>query len=130
MRKEIATVVWNRVDPDATYANAVETAVESKKIVEVKKIAQSKDINSAVSAITKDSEKTAAKVKELEELVKQLSTAATATTQSTRPIHLGDPAVIAAFNTYNNAQTNFPRNSVRFPDNNRSHSVSHYAITS
>ena len=102
----------------------MESAIESEKLVEIKKIAQSKDINSAVSAITKDSEKNAAKIKELEDLVKQLSTAATATTQSTRPIDLGDPAVIAAFNTYNNAQTNFPRNSVRFPDSNRSRSVS------
>ena len=124
LRKEIATLVWNRVDPEATYAQAVDSAIESEKLAEIKKIAQSKDINSAVSAITKDSEKNAAKIKELEDLVKQLSTAATATTQSTRPIDLGDPAVIAAFNTYNNAQTNFPRNSVRFPDSTRSRSVS------
>jgi hypothetical protein len=106
----------------ATYAEAVDSAIESEKQVEIKKIAQSKDINSAVSAITKDSEKNAAKIKELEDLVKQLSTAATATTQSARPIDLGDPAVIPAFNTYNNAQTNFPRNSVHFPDSNRSRS--------
>ena len=124
LRKEIATLVWNRLDPEAAYADAVESAIESEKLVEIKKIAQSKDINSAVSAITKDSEKNAAKIKELEDLVKQLSTAATATTQSARPIDLGDPAVIAAFNTYNNAQTNFPRSSVRFPDSNRSRSVS------
>jgi hypothetical protein len=102
----------------------VQTAIKSEKVIEVKKIAQSKDVNSAVSATTKDSEKTAVKVKELEELVKQLSTAATVTTQSTRPIDLGDLEVIAGFNTYNNAQTNFPRNSVRFSDSNRSRSVS------
>ena len=53
LRKDIAALVWNHVDPDATYADAVETAIESEKIIEVKKIAQSKDINSAVSAITK-----------------------------------------------------------------------------
>jgi hypothetical protein len=100
-----------------------------RKLVEIKKIAQSKDINSAVSAITKDSEKNVAKIKELEDLVKQLSTAATATTQSTWPIDLGDPAVIAAFNTYNNAQTNFPRNFVRFPDSNRSRSVSPFTYS-
>jgi hypothetical protein len=124
LRKEIATLVWNRLDANATYANAVQTAIDSEKVIEVKKLAQSKDINSAVSAITKESEKTAEKIKELEELVKKLSIQPTATTQATRPIDLSDPAVIAAFNTYNNAHTNFSRNSVRFPDSNRSRSVS------
>ncbi len=56
LRKEIATLVWNRLDPEATYAEAVDSAIESEKLVEIKKIAQSKDINSAVSAITKDRE--------------------------------------------------------------------------
>ncbi len=36
---------------------------------------------------------------------------------------MGDPTVITAYNTYNNAQTNFPK-TVRFPENNRSRSVS------
>ncbi len=91
LRKEIATIVWNRLDANATYANAVQTAIDSEKVIEVKKLAQSKDINSAVSAITKESEKTAEKIKELEELVKKLSIQPTATTQATRPIDLSDP---------------------------------------
>jgi hypothetical protein len=124
LRKEIAALVWNRLDANATYADAVQTAMDSEKVIEVKKLAQSKDINSAVTAITKESEKTAGKIKELEELVKKLSIPPTATTQATRPIDFSDPAVIAAFNTYNNARTNFPRHSVRFPDSNRSRSVS------
>ena len=130
LRKEIATLVWNRLDANATYADAVQTAIDSEKVIEFKKLAQSKDINSAVSEITKESEKTAEKIKELEELVKKLSIPPTATTQATRPIDLSNPAIIAAFNTYNNAQKNFPRNSfvptLRFPDNNRSRSVSSF----
>jgi hypothetical protein len=56
--------------------------------------------------------------------VKKLSIPPTATTKAARPIDLSDQAVISAFNTYNNAQTNFPCNFVNFPDNNRSRSVS------
>jgi hypothetical protein len=105
--------VWNRLDADATFDEVLQTGIDSEKVFEVKKIAQSKDINSAVSAITKESKKTTEKINELEELVKKLSTNRTAT-QSTRPIDLDDPAVTAALNTYNNAQTNFPRNSFIF----------------
>jgi hypothetical protein len=61
--KEIATIVWNRVETDATYANAVDTAIECEKVTEVKKIAQSKDITSAVSVISHENEKNAAKIK-------------------------------------------------------------------
>ena len=68
LRKEIATLVWNRLDANATYADSVQTSIDSEKVIEVKKLAQSKDINSAVSAITKESEKTAEKIKELEDV--------------------------------------------------------------
>ena len=99
LRKEIATLVWNRLDANATYAEAVQTTTDSEKVIEVKKIAQSKDINFAVSAITKETKKTSEKIKEFEELVKKLSIPATTTTQATRNIEVNDPAVIAAFNT-------------------------------
>ena len=45
--------VWNRLDADATFDEVLQTGIDSEKVFEVKKIAQSKDINSAVSAITK-----------------------------------------------------------------------------
>jgi len=123
LRKEIATLVWNRVEADATYANTINTAIECEKVTEVKKIAQSKDINSAVSAISQENEKNAAKIKELEGLIHKLSTKPVSPPTASTPVDLGDPAVIAAFNTYNNAQTNYPK-TVRFPENNRSRSVS------
>ncbi|EFX62010.1 hypothetical protein DAPPUDRAFT_271228 [Daphnia pulex] len=123
LRKEIATLVWNRVEADATYANTVDTAIECEKVIEVKKIAQSKDITSAVSVISQENEKNAAKIKELEGLIHKLSMKPVSPPTASTPVDLGDPAVIAAFNTYNNAQTNYPK-TVRFPENNRSRSVS------
>jgi hypothetical protein len=123
LRREIATLVWNRVQADATYANTVDTAIECEKVTEVKKIAQSKDITSAVSVISQENEKNAAKIKELEGLINKLSTKPVSPPTASTPVDLGDPAVIAAFNTYNNAQSNFPK-TVRFPDNQRSRSVS------
>jgi hypothetical protein len=123
LRREIATLVWNRVEADATYANTVDTAIECEKVTEVKKIAQSNDITSAVSVISQENEKNAAKIKELEGLIHKLSTKPVSPPTASTPVDLGDPAVIAAFNTYNNAQTNYPK-TVRFPENNRSRSVS------
>ncbi|EFX67573.1 hypothetical protein DAPPUDRAFT_261451 [Daphnia pulex] len=123
LRREIATLVWNRVEADATYANTVDTAIECEKVTEIKKMAQSKDITSAVSVISQENEKNAAKIKELEGLIHRLSTKPVAPPTASTPVDLGDPAVIANFNTYNNAQTNFPKK-VRFPENNRSRSVS------
>ncbi len=123
LRKEIATLVWNRVGAEATYADTVGTAMECEKVTEVKKIAQSKDISSAVSVLSHENEKNAAKIKELESLIQKLSTKPVPPPTASTPVDLGDPAVIAAFNTYNNAQTNFPK-SVRFPNDNRSRSVS------
>ena len=123
LRKEIATLVWNRVEADATYANTVQTAIECEKVTEVKRIAQSKDITSAVSVISQENEKNAEKIKELENLIQKLSTKTVPPPTASTPVDLGDPAVIAAFNTYNNAQTNFPK-AVRFPNNSRSRSVS------
>jgi hypothetical protein len=123
LRREIATLVWNRVEADATYANTAQTAIECEKVTEVKKIAQSKDITSAVSVISQENEKNAAKIKELEGLINKLSTKPVSPPTASTPVDLGDPAVIAAFNTYNNAQSNFPK-TVRFPDNQRSRSVS------
>jgi hypothetical protein len=113
LRREIATLVWNRVQADATYANTVDTAIECEKVTEVKKIAQSKDITSAVSVISQENEKNAAKIKELEGLIHKLSTKPVSPPTASTPVDLGDPAVIAAFNTYNNAQTNYPK-TVRF----------------
>jgi hypothetical protein len=123
LRREIATLVWNRVEADATYANTAQTAIECEKVTEVKKIAQSKDITSAVSVISQENEKNATKIKELEGLINKLSTKPVSPPTASTPVDLGDPAVIAAFNTYNNAQSNFPK-TVRFPDNQRSRSVS------
>ena len=123
LRRDIATLVWNRVEADATYEATAQTAIECEKVMEVKKIAQSKDITSAVSVISRENEKNAEKIKELEGLIQKLSTKPVPPPTASTPVDLGDPAVIAAFNTYNNAQTNFPKN-VRFPSNNRSRSVS------
>ena len=123
LRREIATLVWNRVEADATYDETVDTAIACEKITEVKKIAQSKDITSAVSVISQENVKNTEKIKELEGLIQKLSTKPVPPPTASTPVDLGDPAVIAAFNTYNNAQTNFPKN-VRFPDNGRSRSVS------
>jgi hypothetical protein len=109
LRKEIATLVWNRVEADATYANTVDTAIECEKVTEVKKIARSKDITSAVSVISHENEKNAAKIKELEGLILKLSTKPVSPPTTSTPVDLGDPAVIAAFNTYNHAQTNYPK---------------------
>jgi hypothetical protein len=76
-------------------------------VTEIKKIAQSKDITSAVSVISQENEKNAAKIKELEGLIQKLSTKPVSPPTASTPVDLGDPAVIAAFNTYNKAQTNF-----------------------
>jgi hypothetical protein len=121
LRKEIATLVWNRVEADVTYANTVDTAIECEKVTEVKKIARSKDITSAVSVISHENEKNAEKIKELEGLILKLSTKPVSLPTASTPVDLGDPAVIAAY-TYYNAQTNYPK-TVRFPENNRSRSV-------
>jgi hypothetical protein len=109
LRREIATLVWNRVEADSTYANTVDTAIECEKVTEVKKIAKSKDITSAVSVISQENEKNAAKIKELEGLIHKLLTKPVSPPTASMSVDLGDPAVIAAFNTYNNAQTNFPK---------------------
>ncbi|EFX65036.1 hypothetical protein DAPPUDRAFT_265319 [Daphnia pulex] len=96
LRREIATLVWNRVEADKTYANTVDTAIECEKVTEIKKIAQSKDITSAVSVISQENEKNAAKIKELEGLIHKLSTKPVAPPTASTPVKLGDPAVIAA----------------------------------
>ncbi|EFX62475.1 hypothetical protein DAPPUDRAFT_120189 [Daphnia pulex] len=62
LRREIATLVWNRVEADKTYANTVDTAIECEKVTEIKKTAQSKDITSAVSVISQENEKNAARI--------------------------------------------------------------------
>ncbi|EFX67280.1 hypothetical protein DAPPUDRAFT_261828 [Daphnia pulex] len=77
----------------------------------------------AQTLISQENEKNTAKIKELEGLIHKLSTKPVSPPTASTPVDLGDPAVIAAFNTYNNAQTNYPK-TVRFPENNRSRSVS------
>jgi hypothetical protein len=123
LRREIATLVWNRVEADATYANTVDAAIECEKVTEVKKKAQGNDITSAVSVISQENEKNAAKIKEFEGLIHKLSTKPVSPPTASTPVDLGEPAVIAAFDTYNNAQTNYLK-TVGFPENNRSRSVS------
>ncbi len=58
LKPAISDLVWNRANiHNATYAQAIEMAEECEKIVEVRKIAKSKDLSSAVTVISKENEK-------------------------------------------------------------------------
>jgi hypothetical protein len=77
---------------------------------------------SIFSHIPRKRKNNTAKIKELESLIHKLSTKPVSPPMASTPVDLGDPAVIAAFNTYNHVQTNFPK-TARFPENNRSRSM-------
>ncbi len=67
MKTAIADLVWNRPNShNAFYAETIDMAEECEKIVEIKKISKKKDLTSAVTVISKENEKNAEKINNLE----------------------------------------------------------------
>jgi hypothetical protein len=70
VKTAIADLVWNRPNiQNATYAETIDMAEECEKIVEIKKISKNKDLTSAVTVISKENEKNAEKINNLEQII-------------------------------------------------------------
>lgn len=82
LKPAISDLVWNRPNiHNATYAEAIEMAEECEKIVEIKKIAKSKDLSSAVTVISKENEKNAEEINNLKDIIKQMMSTSITQTQ-------------------------------------------------
>ncbi len=82
LKTPISDLVWNRQNiHNATYAQAVEMVEECEKIVEIKKITRDKDLTSAVTKLSLESQKNFENIDNLEKVIKQL-----ATTSVTQPM--------------------------------------------
>jgi hypothetical protein len=94
LKPAISNLVWNWANiHNASYAKAIEMAEECEKIVEIKKIAKSKDLCSAVTVISKENERNTEEINNLKDIIKQ--TMSTSITQ-TQPIL--DQQTISALN--------------------------------
>ena len=81
LKPAISDIVWNRANiHNATYAQAIEMAEECEKIVEIRKIAKSKDLSSAVTVISKENERNTEEINNLKDIIKQLATTAVQST--------------------------------------------------
>jgi hypothetical protein len=77
LKPAISDLVWNRANiHNATYAQAIDMVEECEKIVEIKKIAKSKDLFSAVTVISKENERNTEEINNLKDIIKQLATTA------------------------------------------------------
>ena len=82
LKPAISDLVWNRANiHNATYAQAIEMAEECEKIVEVRKIAKSKDLSSAVTVISKENEKNTEEINNLKDIIKQMMSTSIAQSQ-------------------------------------------------
>jgi hypothetical protein len=74
LKSAISDLVWNRPNiHNATYAETIDIAEECEKIVEIKKIAKSKDLSSAVTVISKENERNTEEINNLKDIIKQLA---------------------------------------------------------
>jgi hypothetical protein len=82
LKPAISDLVWNRANiHNVTFAQAIEMAKECEKIVEVRKIAKSKDWSSAVTVISKENEKNTEEINNLKDIIKQMMSTSIAQSQ-------------------------------------------------
>ena len=82
LKPAISDLIWNRANiHNATYAQAIEMAEECEKIVEVRKIAKSKDLSSAVTVISKENEKNTEEINNFKDIIKQMMSTSIAQSQ-------------------------------------------------
>jgi hypothetical protein len=73
LKPQIADLVWNRPNwNDKTYPETVESAEECEKVVEMKKIAENKDLSSAIMLAAKESKEMSEEVNNLKLLLQKL----------------------------------------------------------
>ena len=124
LRQDIAASVWTRIAPNATFDDAVNTALECEKLIEVRKIAEQKDLSSVVTVISKENEKNAEDLKDLKDLVEKLIKTSISAPPVAGTAPVGEPSVVAAFHQFDRSSRTPDRGRVRFADDYRSRSRS------